>query len=114
MSGSVPWVLIVDDDTFFVEVMIQMLAKWNIKPDFCFSGKDALDRVKQLMVSNGPNSGCMYDLILVDYKMPVMDGPEFIKSLRKLLSESANANNSNIKTPYICCCTEFRELNYKK
>ena len=111
-----PWVLIVDDDTFFVEVMNQMLEKWNIKPDFCFSGKEALNRLKQLIETDhvvGPNGGSMYDLILVDYKMPVMDGPEFIKSFKKLLNESATAN-SNIITPYICCCTEFRDLNYKK
>lgn len=42
-----------------------------------------------------------YELIFLDYSMPLMDGPEFAVLARQLL------DRENIVQPYICCCTSY-------
>ena len=65
-------ILLVDDDTD----MIRLTERWLIKAGYevgtAASGEEALDYIK----SNTP------DLVLLDYAMPVMDGPVTLEAIR--------------------------------
>ena len=49
----------------------------------------------------------MYELILLDYSMPGMDGPQFCRKLIQIL------NDYNLPLPFICCCTAYAEASFK-
>lgn len=67
------YVLIVEDEKNISDIIKFNLAKEGISSDQAFDGKDGLDKV----VSND------YDLILLDIMLPVMDGFEVCKKIRK-------------------------------
>lgn len=66
-------ILVVEDIRMNQIVIEQMMSKFNLKPDLANNGLEAIDAVD----SND------YDLIFMDYRMPVMDGLEATKNLRK-------------------------------
>ena len=49
----------------------------------------------------------MYKVILLDFSMPVMDGPTTAIQLRRLI-----ATNGIEEQPYICCCSAYTEDNF--
>lgn len=65
-------VLLVEDNPVNVMIESKFLTKWKISVDVATNGKEALDQV----------SSKDYDLILMDLRMPVMDGYEASKILR--------------------------------
>ncbi|MGL5437412.1 MAG: ATP-binding protein [Lachnospiraceae bacterium] len=67
-------VLIVDDIRVNLKVAEGMLAHFKIKADTCLSGKEAIRRVQEKD----------YDLVLLDYIMPEMDGVETAREIRAL------------------------------
>ena len=67
-------VLIVDDISTNLKVAQGLLSPYKMLLDFCESGADAIEAVK----SNH------YDLILMDYLMPMMNGLETALSIREL------------------------------
>ena len=78
-------VLVVDDDPVACEHARLVLGKIGISCAVVHSGAEAVENVKQRHKSADP-----YDLILVDLKMPGMDGVETTRELRKIIgNESA-------------------------
>lgn len=67
-------VLLVDDEVSFVEAMERRLAKRGLDIKTAFSGDDAMQRLKQLK---------NIDVIILDVKMPGMDGLETLKQIKK-------------------------------
>ena len=51
----------------------------------------------------------MYKLIILDYSMPEMDGPQVAIELRKMLSSNVFLG---ARMPYICCCSAYSEASY--
>ena len=49
----------------------------------------------------------MYKVILLDYSMPDMDGPQVSIKIRKIISSTGLAE------PFICCCTAYSENVYR-
>lgn len=74
-------ILLADDAQELVEAVGEMLECNNYDVDIVFNGKDALDKAKEEI----------YDCIILDIMMPIMDGFKAVKRIRKL----------NIKTPII-------------
>ena len=66
-------ILLVDDETAYVEVMTKRLMKRNFEVDGVFSGEDALSRLKD-------NSS--YDVVVLDVKMPGLTGIETLKQIK--------------------------------
>ena len=78
-------VLIVDDDEIAGQHAKLVLEKIGIASDFVNSGKEAIEMVKLRQARRLP-----YNLILVDWKMPEMDGVETARQIRAIVgNESA-------------------------
>jgi len=93
-------VLIVDDEEFNLHLLRNILTKWKITFDEAVNGQEALDLAKKTL----------YQLILMDIRMPVLNGTEATKKLKesgnkaKIIALSANTNkqemNSYLKTGF--------------
>ena len=67
-------VLLVDDETGFVETMAKRLAKRNLSVSTAYNGNEALDQLKK----NGT-----IEVVILDVKMPGMDGIETLQEIKK-------------------------------
>ena len=67
-------VLLVDDEVPFVEAMTRRLTKRGLDVKNAFSGDEALQSLKKLK---------HIDVIILDVKMPGMDGLETLKEIKK-------------------------------
>ena len=67
-------VLLVDDETGFVETMAKRLAKRNLSVSTACNGNEALDKLKKEGTT---------EVVILDVKMPGMDGIETLKEIKK-------------------------------
>ena len=72
MSTESKEILVVDDDPYIRDVLYQLLTKKGYRVTTAPSGETALDSLKR----DRP------DLVILDYKMPKMDGLETLKQIR--------------------------------
>ncbi|SEQ04412.1 Signal transduction histidine kinase [Lachnospiraceae bacterium NE2001] len=78
-------VLIIDDDEVACEHARLVLEKAGISSEIAMSGEEAIEKVKLRHARRMP-----YNLILVDWKMPGMDGVETTRRIREIVgNESA-------------------------
>ena len=79
-------ILIVDDTRMNIEVTVGLLKETGMQTDTAQSGPEALKRM----------GTTAYDVIIMDQRMPGMDGTEVLRALRGM------KENPNEKTPVIC------------
>ena len=72
--------LVVDDDVSVCESAIVTLKDMGVKAEWVDSGRKAIERVQELEEQNA-----FFDMILIDWKMPEMDGIETARRIRKLV-----------------------------
>lgn len=72
--------LIVDDDIIICQHTEQILEDMGLEAEYVDSGINAVQKVRTLW-----DKGIHYDIILVDWKMPDMDGIETTRELRKIV-----------------------------
>ena len=77
-------VLAVDDEEIAVEHARMILNEAGIRVDVCMNGRDALDMMEVQHAKQDP-----YNLVLVDWKMPEMDGLEVTRLIRERYSREA-------------------------
>ena len=70
-------VLVVDDNASAREILASMAATFGLEVDAARDGAEALR-----MVTGAEKRQLAYDLVLMDWKMPVMDGIEAVQRLR--------------------------------
>ena len=71
-------VLVVDDEKLAAEHAEILLDEAGIKSDICFSGEEAIKMLELCHAKHDP-----YNLVLLDWKMPKMDGLEVTREIRK-------------------------------
>lgn len=67
-------ILLIDDEEKFAQMLQQLLQMNGYESDYCLNPKEAVARLRQEE----------FDLVITDYKMPEMDGAEFLQEARKL------------------------------
>ena len=77
-------VLIIDDDDVACEHAKLVLEKAGIAAEAAMSGPEAIEKVKLKHARRNP-----YNLILVDWKMPGMDGVETTRQIREIVGEES-------------------------
>ena len=83
-------IIIVDDSIVNLKVLEGMLQTFNINITKCKSGAEALDVLAR----------DEFDLIILDQRMPEMDGIELLHLIRKL-------DNANAMVPILCATADF-------
>ena len=79
-------VLVVDDTPMNIAVAVGLLKGTEVQIDTATSGSEALELAR----------GCAYDLILLDQRMPVMDGTATLHAIR------SQEDGRNIGAPVVC------------
>lgn len=92
-------ILIVDDNAFCLIAVVSLFSQYQIECDQAYNGQLALNMVK----SRFEQDGSTYQLILMDYKMPICNGIEATGLIRDYLKTQA----PNLKQPLIICTTSF-------
>ncbi|TBN42596.1 response regulator [Paracoccus subflavus] len=70
-------ILLVDDNPIVLRIMQEIFAQWDMAIDTADSGNLALTLARRALQTNRP-----YDLVILDWKMPGMDGVETLHALR--------------------------------
>ena len=70
---TAPYIMLVDDETAFVETMSKRLVKRNMEIITAFSGEECLEKLKTHQ---------NLDVIILDVKMPGKDGLETLKDIK--------------------------------
>ena len=70
----------VDDDVAVCESAVVTLTEMGVIAEWVDSGRKALKRVR-----NRWEAGRHYDMILIDWKMPEMDGIETVRRIREIV-----------------------------
>lgn len=68
-------ILLVDDNDLNNKVLVRLIGKYNANVDVVNSGNDCIQKIKD---------GNNYDLILLDYLMPVMSGRDTLIQLKSI------------------------------
>ena len=75
-------ILVVDDVASNRKLIARMARNRNHTVEEAIDGQDAVEKFKQ---STGPNNdGAYYDVILMDYEMPRLNGPDAVREIRRL------------------------------
>lgn len=76
-----PWkVLVVDDDEMLCNTAVDALKSIGIQADWTLSGEKAIE-----MVEKYHRAGSPYQIVLLDWKLPNMDGLSVAKQIRKIV-----------------------------
>ena len=98
--------MIVDDNVFERNAFKGMFDQYQFECDLALRGLEALEMV-QVRFSSGQQ---MYQLIMIDYKMPETDGCELAIMILNFLKEM---QSPEAKLPYIVCITSFMNRTIK-
>ncbi len=77
--------LLVDDDEIFLDTASETLREIGLLPDCVSSGKKAVELVKSKHEKSDD-----YPLIIIDWRMPDMDGIETTRQIRKLVGRDVS------------------------
>lgn len=70
-------ILVVDDDDVFLQTTIDTLLEMGAKAESANSGKDAIEKI-----TKRHQEGHDYDIIILDWKMPDMNGIETVRKIK--------------------------------
>ncbi len=68
-------ILIVDDSKYIRALVVSMLEKLGIQSDTAVDGRDGVEKIKRC---DG-----QFDLVLLDWNMPELDGIGFLETIKK-------------------------------
>jgi len=91
LSQSEPRILVVDDDPVSAQAMLYILSNLGMNVSMVFHGLDALESL----------SNEVYDLLILDWRMPEMNGSETIQALFKMASQDRLQQERLARMPVI-------------
>lgn len=94
-------ILVVDDNETNCQLMKGIFEWLDISCTICTSGMDAL-----LIVANSVNNKQLFDLIITDHQMPVMDGITLVKEVKKMLR--------GCPQPFILMLSSLEKMMYQE
>ncbi len=89
-----------------IEVIGLLLLGKNIMIESALSGQEALEKIKERAKFVKDNTDEMFKIVLLDYCMPELDGPETTKHIREYISQEG------LVQPHICCTSAYGESTY--
>ena len=72
-------VLMVDDETEFLDIMKKRLGRRSMDVDVASNGLEGVKAVKAMAEGRGPR----FDVVVMDVRMPGMDGLEALAEMKK-------------------------------
>ena len=105
--------MVVDDEPINVEVLSCMLQEKSYTVDCASSGYQALDLIMKRNELVRQGYAQMYKLILLDFSMPDIDGPEVARQIRIFLKKQSQSE-AEIPNPVICCCTAYTDSTFMR
>ncbi len=100
-------ILIVDDNKSWHEILENNLKIFDIAVDHAYSGKEALEKLYECNMH--------YDLILMDWNMPELDGIESVKMIQNMCIECSDKDNCTISLPpKVIMVSSFRKESIVK
>ena len=72
----------------------------------------AIEQVEKRISLVGKGEAEMYKVILLDFSMPFMDGPEVATRIIELIKESPHLSEEDV--PFICCCSAYTDPSFKQ
>lgn len=104
LNWSSKKILIVEDDLFSAEYLLEVLSETNVQTKLCKNGQDAVDFIK---------ANVDFDLILMDIQLPGISGEQATRLIREfnadipIIAQTAHAM-SNDKENYLRAgCTDY-------
>lgn len=82
-NHSITRLLAVDDEEVICQNIRLAMEGTGVSVDYAFDGKTAVDKIEQSELD-----GCPYNIVLLDWKMPGMDGLETAKCIRQKISSN--------------------------
>ena len=95
-----------------IEVISALLEERKVKSDSALNGKEAIKMIQSRIEKVYFGQASMYGVILLDYSMPEMDGPQVALEIRRIFNASILLDQRDL--PYICCCTAYAEASFKR
>ncbi len=77
--------LVVDDDEVFLESAEDVLKSMGVDVDTASNGSDAVT-----MIAEKHNKSADYQCVIIDWKMPGMDGPETVRAIREKVGDEVS------------------------
>jgi len=99
INYSDEFVLVVDDEDYIREPIVEMLRRMGFRVDSAANGKHALEKLKEKP----------YTFLLTDMRMPEMDGLELIKSAER---DYNNSNDWLLQGIRLCRCGKRRSRRF--
>lgn len=93
-------VLVADDNPASREILQSVFASWSMAVDLVASGEEVLGAVEMASAQGQP-----YDLALIDWKMPGLDGIETVKAMR--------ASTTLTRLPVVLLVTAYRHEEFR-
>eukprot|EP01016_Furgasonia_blochmanni_P011713 TRINITY_DN1541_c0_g1_i2.p1 TRINITY_DN1541_c0_g1~~TRINITY_DN1541_c0_g1_i2.p1 ORF type:complete len:258 (+),score=22.66 TRINITY_DN1541_c0_g1_i2:61-774(+) len=101
LSCSCSRVLVVDDNDFNQEALIKLLRVQRIRCDTAYNGQECIDKLLSRAAEPCGLCGKGYELIFMDCDMPIMDGLEATKHIKRMV------NLNDLPPCIIIACTAF-------
>ena len=89
--------------------MTSILNQFNLDSDLAINGEQAVRLVKQRYENNKTT----YQLIIMDYYLPLCDGLEASYQIRQYFKEQGKDDYTKLERPYICLLTSNTNIKCK-